>query len=74
MSEYILILYLFHLGEFEPWTLTYDDYQSCHRVEHRIEAMFEHGPIDYERVAIRRIFDDGKGRAGIPFIPCSVVM
>lgn len=70
--KYILILYLFHLGEYGPWKIYRDDFESCHKEQHRIEAMFEHGPMDYERVLIRGIFDDGKGRNGILFIPCSI--
>jgi len=71
--RYVLILYLFHLGEYGPWELYYDDYKSCHKVEHRIEAMREHSPPRIEKARILEIYRNGKGGSGIPFIPCSIV-
>ena len=69
--KYILVLYLFHLGEYGPWELYYDDYKTCHKQEHIIEAMNGHGPPSYSRPRVREIFEEGGTYPGILFIPCT---
>ena len=71
--KYILVLYLFHLGEYGPWEIYYDDYKSCHKIEHEIEAMNGHGPPRYSKVRVQNIYYDGKDVSGILFIPCTFI-